>query len=238
MIGTSDSCATVLSHPTPVVWVIFLIDMPVQFNTAYIRGDRLVISRRRVAKHYLRTFFFLDLIACIPFDAFLEDDDQDAEANQLSRFSRIPRALRLIRLIRLVRVVRLLNLRRYARRIETLFALNPSILRLGRTLAAALFMLHIVAGMWNYTALLDDPDNPDVWVNQRGIADAEPELRYLVSVYWALTTMTSVGYGDSTYCETCAAPTKRAVASCSRTHSVSQSEPQHQRRCWSQFWYS
>ncbi|KAJ0393341.1 hypothetical protein P43SY_007102 [Pythium insidiosum] len=49
----------------------FLVDLALYFNTAFVdaRG-RLVYDRRRIARHYIRHWFLVDLLSSFPFDAF------------------------------------------------------------------------------------------------------------------------------------------------------------------------
>ncbi|KAJ0396469.1 hypothetical protein ATCC90586_003937 [Pythium insidiosum] len=49
----------------------FLVDLALYFNTAFVdaRG-RLVYDRRRIARHYIRHWFLVDLLSSLPFEAF------------------------------------------------------------------------------------------------------------------------------------------------------------------------
>lgn len=58
-----------------------------------------------------------------------------------------------------------------------------------------LFCVHIMGCIWFLTARIDG-FSPDSWVVQRGLLDAGIGVQYLNSIYWAFTTLTTVGYGD------------------------------------------
>jgi hyperpolarization activated cyclic nucleotide-gated potassium channel 1 len=62
-------------------------------------------------------------------------------------------------------------------------------------LLTVILCVHIMGCIWFLTARIDG-FTPDSWVVRRGILDSGVEDQYLNSVYWAFTTVTTVGYGD------------------------------------------
>ena len=58
-------------------------------------------------------------------------------------------------------------------------------------------MLHIAACVWFFIAKVA-LFAPDTWVARKQIVDEDATLKYEYSFYWALTTLTTVGYGDVT----------------------------------------
>lgn len=40
--------------------------------------------------------------------------------------------------------------------------------------------------------------NDSCWINKAGIQDSPASMQYITSLYWAVTTMATVGYGDIT----------------------------------------
>jgi hyperpolarization activated cyclic nucleotide-gated potassium channel 2 len=49
--------------------------------------------------------------------------------------------------------------------------------------------------MWFLFAKLDD-FGPDTWVVRKNYIDKDAGTQYLASIYWALQTLTTVGFGD------------------------------------------
>ena len=66
-------------------------------------------------------------------------------------------------------------------------------MKLVKMLLNLTFTAHLTGCVWHGTVLLKDPGS-DSWTYQ--LETDEFGAKYLASVYWAFTTMTTVGYGD------------------------------------------
>ena len=62
--------------------------------------------------------------------------------------------------------------------------------------AAVVFMVHLMACLFYLVSKFEDDEASENWVYFAGINDDPDPYQYLVSVYWALQTLTTVGYGD------------------------------------------
>uniref|UniRef100_A0A8D8SFA5 Potassium/sodium hyperpolarization-activated cyclic nucleotide-gated channel 4 n=1 Tax=Cacopsylla melanoneura TaxID=428564 RepID=A0A8D8SFA5_9HEMI len=109
---------------------IFLIDIVVNFRTGIMQQDnaeQVILDPKLIAKHYLKTWFFLDLISSIPLDYIflIFNQFQDfSESFQILHAGRALRILRLAKLLSLVRLLRLSRLVRYVSQWEEVYILQ------------------------------------------------------------------------------------------------------------------
>nr|CAD7423085.1 unnamed protein product [Timema monikensis] len=61
-----------------IVDVTFIVDILINFRTTYVNSNDEVVSHPgKIAVHYLRGWFLIDLVAAIPFDLLLFGSDTD-----------------------------------------------------------------------------------------------------------------------------------------------------------------
>ena len=68
-------------------------------------------------------------------------------------------------------------------------------MRLAGVALTITIIAHIVACIWIFLAKLEGT-GPDTWIVRSGYADDTDGTVYVASLYWAFTTMSTVGYGD------------------------------------------
>lgn len=57
---------------------MFIIDILINFRTTYVNSNDEVVSHPgKIAVHYFRGWFIIDLVAAIPFDLLLFGSDTD-----------------------------------------------------------------------------------------------------------------------------------------------------------------
>ncbi|XP_067130647.1 potassium/sodium hyperpolarization-activated cyclic nucleotide-gated channel 2 isoform X1 [Centruroides vittatus] len=107
---------------------IFLLDIVVNFRTGIMQQDnseQVILDPKLIAKHYVRTWFFLDLISSIPLDYIFLIFQQDYSDNfQLLHAGRALRILRFAKMLSLLRLLRLSRLVRYVSQWEEVYMHN------------------------------------------------------------------------------------------------------------------
>ena len=68
---------------TTMVDLIFIVDIFLNFRTTYVRSSSELKEQdsKKIAKHYLKTWFLIDLLAAIPFDLMVHDHENNSNSH-------------------------------------------------------------------------------------------------------------------------------------------------------------
>jgi len=167
----------------------------------------VITDRKKIAREYLSGWFSIDLIAIIPFDLMFADS-QAAEYNALVRVARFGRLYKLVKLTKILRVIKVIkNQKRMKKLMSDVVKVGMGFERL-TVFSIIFFMLcHLCACLWIIMAtLVNDETYSDTWLDKykttiEGVGEEEDrhELSsgvYTIALYWTITTITTVGYGD------------------------------------------
>ncbi|KAL5854600.1 hypothetical protein ACOSQ4_004402 [Xanthoceras sorbifolium] len=177
----------ILSITDNIVDLFFAIDIVLTFFVAYIdpRSQLLVRDFSKIALRYLSTWFLMDVASTIPFEAlgYLFTGKEKVGISYS--------LLGILRFWRLRRVKQLFT------RLEKDIRFNYFWVRCARLLSVTLFMVHC-AGCLYYLLAIIYPHQGKTWIGSANPNFRETGLwiRYISAIYWSITTMTTVGYGD------------------------------------------
>lgn len=173
--------------------IFFLIDIFMNFFTASYTVDfQIVDSQKEIAILYFKTWFMVDFISIIPFDLIL----LYGGVNQISRFSRIGKLYKIVRMMKMIRLLKIAKVRnKIVKDLSHVLRIGVGFERLIFMMLIFCLLVHVIACMWIFIGTFDETSK-DNWIYLKGIVDYDDYEMYFTSVYFTVTTIVTVGYGD------------------------------------------
>ncbi|XP_071555410.1 voltage-gated delayed rectifier potassium channel KCNH8 isoform X1 [Temnothorax nylanderi] len=175
-----------------VVEVLFIFDIVLNFRTTYVsRKGEVVSNSRSIAVNYVKGWFFVDLVAALPFDFLYASDVYSGEDSAHSN-------------IHLVKLTRLLRLARLLQKMDRYSQYSAVIL----TMLMLFFILvaHWLACIWYVIAekerLRNDKDWDLGWIHtlaerlKISVENVTHTESYITALYFTCSSLTSVGFGN------------------------------------------
>ncbi|XP_018055864.1 PREDICTED: potassium voltage-gated channel subfamily H member 6 isoform X3 [Atta colombica] len=175
-----------------IVDVTFIVDIIINFRTTFVNSNDEVVSHPgKIAVHYLKGWFIIDLVAAIPFDLLLVGSDTDETTT----------------LIGLLKTARLLRLVRVARKIDRYSEYGAAVLLL--LMATFALIAHWMACIWYAIGNAERPTLKskvgwlDILANDthqfyfhNNTGGPSIKSRYITALYFTFSSLTSVGFGN------------------------------------------
>ncbi|CAD8117908.1 unnamed protein product [Paramecium sonneborni] len=168
---------------------IFAFDILLNFNTGIFEDGLLKLNRNAIVKDYFKFWFWVDFTTTFPYDIILD------ESSNFIQSAKLLRLLKFLRFIKILKLLRLAKLKKIIDKFNEILQLNSilaAILTFSKLFLFVLFFAHVLGCIFHFTAQQEDKNNS--WLGD--LYDANWYIRYINSLYWGVTTMTTVGYGD------------------------------------------
>lgn len=103
----------------------------------------------------------------------------------------------MFKFLRFLRLLRVLKLKKLLYKFEEIIMSDMLNAFVGffKVIIVILFIAHWIGCIF-YAIGASEIDSGMCWLNNAGIQDSPNFDKYIISLYWAFTTMTTVGYGD------------------------------------------
>uniref|UniRef100_A0A4W6CJN2 Potassium voltage-gated channel, subfamily H (eag-related), member 6a n=1 Tax=Lates calcarifer TaxID=8187 RepID=A0A4W6CJN2_LATCA len=181
-----------------VVDVMFIVDILINFRTTYVNhNDEVVSHPGRIAQHYFKGWFLIDIVAAIPFDLLIfRSGSEEPQTTTLIGL------LKTARLLRLVRVARKLD--RYSEYgAAVLFLLMCTFALIAHWLACIWYAIgNVERGSARIGGMkigwLDNlADQIGKHYNESDVTSG-PSIKdkYVTALYFTFSSLTSVGFGN------------------------------------------
>uniref|UniRef100_A0A669EV08 Voltage-gated inwardly rectifying potassium channel KCNH2 n=1 Tax=Oreochromis niloticus TaxID=8128 RepID=A0A669EV08_ORENI len=188
MQGCIYSCSP-LNVVDLIVDIMFIIDILINFRTTYVNSNDEVVSHPvRIAVHYFKGWFLIDMVAAIPFDLLIYRNGEETTT-----------------LIGLLKTARLLRLVRVARKLDRYSEYGAAVLFL--LMCTFALIAHWLACIW-YAIGSVERNGSIGWLHTLGdqlgkhfngsIPGSGPSIKdkYVTALYFTFSSLTSVGFGN------------------------------------------
>ncbi|XP_054614855.1 potassium voltage-gated channel subfamily H member 6a isoform X2 [Dunckerocampus dactyliophorus] len=182
-----------------VVDVMFIVDILINFRTTYVNhNDEVVSHPGRIAQHYFKGWFLIDIVAAIPFDLLIfRSGTEEPQTTTL---------------IGLLKTARLLRLMRVARKLDRYSEYGTAVLFL--LMCTFALIAHWLACIWYAIGNVERTGSARIGAMKIGWLDnlaeqigkqyndsdvaSGPSIKdkYVTALYFTFSSLTSVGFGN------------------------------------------
>eukprot|EP00892_Ulva_mutabilis_P011508 jgi/Ulvmu1/872/UM100_0025.1 len=192
-----DNSLPLINTTLAAVEVMFLLDIYNNFRTGYYSATRAcnVLDRRLIALRYVRSHLLTDILAAIPVTCvwrasrLLHGGTWMIEHARDDSLDEVVDAFSMLQLLKIFKIAKLAQL---TVPLEGLF--GSAQVAVARLIFTFIAIFHGTACGFHLMSFLSYSQAS--WIESQGLDGEKVVHRYIASLYWTFTTITTTGYGD------------------------------------------
>ncbi|KAL4495511.1 hypothetical protein ABPG72_020252 [Tetrahymena utriculariae] len=169
-------------------FIVFLLDVLLNFNTAYFNKDMIIVNRKHIAWQYISSNLFLtDAICLIVMGSKVIFQSVNLVYNPNNKLSTLA--------VNMLIFLKLNGIQPKRIRFSYAFTLRENqkhIMRLFNQLLSVISVAHVVSLAWYYLGIYEIQNEYTVsWLQKYNFDTLGYLEKYIYSLYWSITTMTT-----------------------------------------------
>jgi len=178
--------------------LMYIIDLILSFFRPYYNfEDQLIYNNNKIIFHYLSSYFFIDLICSIPFYSIFDIMYNNKNCFKFNLSIKLNNLYRIFEMFKSLKCLKIMSKKRNSG-INAIIKLVDYYsffdYKFFCKLFLSLFVLHITTCLHIFISRNSVPN----WIISNNLIESSYISIYFSSLYFIITTLTTVGYGDIT----------------------------------------
>ena len=178
--------------------LMYIFDLILSFFRPYYNfEDQLVYNNNKIIFHYLSSYFCIDLICSIPFYSIFNIMYNDKNCFKINLSIKLNNLYRIFEIFKLLKCLKIMSKKRNSGINIIIKAIDYYSFfdyKFFCKLFLFLFILHITTCLHIFISRNSIPN----WIISNNLIESSYITIYFTSLYFIITTLTTVGYGDIT----------------------------------------
>ena len=180
--------------------IIYIIDLITEFFRSYYNFEELLVNNIiEISKNYLNGWFLLDLIEAIPFYIILHMMENDCELNSIHHSKYYSKDINKLQytllILKTFKIFKVISENKILKIVEKIFE-EIDFLFTSKNVLFTIFLFFNSINITSCLFIFFGRNSYPGWIVKCNLQNESFINIYITAVYYLITTMTTVGYGD------------------------------------------